>query len=84
VFLFVILAGLVAFFFLCQFVVRLPGPFPFIYMMVSSSSGLNHIVPKHFVWCKSSTSFHSFTMHLPIPLHGWVQLYCDDIPFHCY
>jgi hypothetical protein len=41
VFLFVLHAGLVAFLFLCQFAVRLPGPFPLIYMMVSSSSGLN-------------------------------------------
>jgi hypothetical protein len=55
-----------------------------IYMMVSFSFGLNHIVSKHFVWCKSSTSFHNFTPHLPIPLHGWIQYYCDDIPFHCY
>jgi hypothetical protein len=53
-------------------------------MMVSSSSGLNHIISKHFFWYKSSTSFHSFTPHLSIPLQGWIQYYCDDIPFHCY
>ena len=33
-----------AFMFLCQFAVRPLELFPFIYMMVSSSSGLNHIV----------------------------------------
>jgi hypothetical protein len=70
VFIFVLLVGLVAFLYLCQFAVRLLGPFPFIYMMVSSSFRLNHIVSKHFIWCKSFTSFHSFTLHLPIPLYG--------------
>jgi hypothetical protein len=53
-------------------------------MMVSSSLELNHIVLKHFVWYKSSASFHSFTPHLPIPLHGWILYYYDDIPFFCY
>jgi hypothetical protein len=71
VFVFVLLARLVAFLFLFQFAMKLPGPLRLIYMMVSSS-GLNHIVLKHFVWCKSFTSFHSFTLHLFIPLHGWI------------
>jgi hypothetical protein len=64
VFLFVLHAGLVAFLFLCQFIVRLPGPFPLIYMMVSSSSGLNHIVSKHLFGCKSSTFIVSLRIYL--------------------
>jgi hypothetical protein len=54
-------------------------PLPLIYMMVSSSSRLNH-----FVWCNSLASCHSFTWHLLIPVHDWIQFYYDDIPFLCY
>jgi hypothetical protein len=59
---FVLLVGLVAFSFLFQYAMRLPGPPPLVYVM-ESSSGLIHIIFKHFVWCKSSASFHSFTLH---------------------
>jgi hypothetical protein len=63
-FAFVVPAGLVLFLHPFQFVVRLPGPLPLIFMMVFLSSGLNA-----FFWCKSFASFHCLTPPFLAPLH---------------
>ena len=72
-FLFILLAGLLVSLFLCQFAVRLPGPFSLIYMMVSSSFGLNHIVSKHLFGI-------SFLLHFIVSLR--IYLYHNMVGFN--